>query len=107
MTETRPRERVESIGGAVHERLAVQVERRVQNGADPGATLELPNDSVVLGIPRLVHEMSARGAVLRMDGRHNLVTALRRGGEGQHHVRRGEALRVDQIVACALAEDAR
>src|SRR5688572_33034139 len=73
MTETRPRERVESIGGAVHERLAVQVERRVQNGADPGATLELPNDPVVLGIPRLVHEMSARGAVLRMDGRHNLV----------------------------------
>src|SRR5215470_18090052 len=100
-------ERVDGVLGRAHERLAVQVERRVEDRADPGAALELPDDLVVAGVPRLVEDVGARGAVLRVDGRDDLVPSLRVGREREHHVRRGQALRIREIVGLALAQDRR
>src|SRR6266478_7040431 len=104
MREPRALERVHRVLGRADERLAVEVERGVEHGADPRAPLELTNDAVIAGVPRLVEDVGARRAVLRMDRRDDLVAALRVGRKGQHHVRRGKALRVQKIVALALAQ---
>src|SRR5262245_33140575 len=79
MWQPRALERIDGVLGRAHERLAVQVERRVEDGADPGATLELPDDLVVAGVPRLVEDVGARRAVLGVDRRDDLVAALRVG----------------------------
>src|SRR5437879_6334376 len=104
MREPRALERVHRVLGRAHEWLAVEVERGIEHGADSRPALELADDAVVARVPRLVEEVGARRALLRMDRGDSLVTPLRVGRERQHHIRRGEALRVQEIVALALAQ---
>src|SRR5436309_585648 len=52
--QPRALEGVDGVGRRADQRLAVQVERGVEHGADAGAALELADHSVVAGIPALV-----------------------------------------------------
>src|SRR6266705_4272610 len=90
MRKSRTLEGVHRVLGRADERLAVEVERGIEHGADPRPALELTDDAIVGGVPHLVEDVSARGTVLRMEGRDQLVTPLRIRRERQHHVRRGE-----------------
>src|SRR2546428_5231268 len=99
MREPRALERFHRVLGRAHERLAVEVERGVEHGADSRPALELAGDAGGARGPRLVEGVGARRAILRMERRDDLVTPLRVGRERQHHVRRSEALRVQEIVA--------
>src|SRR5215813_12819937 len=67
MRQPRALEGVHGIFGRADEWLAVQIERRVEHGADSRPPLELANDAVVRRIPRLVEDVGARRPVLRMD----------------------------------------
>ena len=107
MGQPRALERVDGVLGRAHERLAVEVERRVQHGADAGAPLELAQDAVVRRVPRLVHEMGARGGVVWMQRGGDLVAALGIGRERQHHVGRRQPLGIDHVVVLALTQDRR
>ena len=59
---------------------------------------------MVAGVPGLVQDLGTRRTVVRMHGGRELVAALGAGGEGQHHVGRGQALGIDEVVALALAQ---
>jgi len=107
MRKSRTLEGVHRVLGRADERLAVEVERGIEHGTDPRPALELTDDAIVGGVPHLVEDMSARGTVLRMEGRDQLVTPLRIRRERQHHVRRGEPLGIHEIVGLTLAKHRR
>src|SRR6266550_4036463 len=81
MRQPRALERVDRILGRAHQRLAVEVERGVEHGADPRPALELTDDPVVGGVPGLVEDVGARRGILRMDRRDDLVAPLGVGRE--------------------------
>src|SRR5712671_4714797 len=60
MRQPRTLERVHRVLGRADERLAVKIERGVEHGADSRPALELADDTVVTGVPRLVEDVGAR-----------------------------------------------
>src|SRR6266540_2536233 len=74
--QPRALEGVDGVGGGADQRLAMQVERRVQDSAGAGPALELADHSVVAGVPGLVDDVGAGGAILWMHGSDDLVAPL-------------------------------
>src|SRR5215469_6488393 len=90
-----------------HDRLAVQVERSVENGAATGQALEMADHRMVVGVRRRGDDLWPDRAVLRMRARDDLVERSRADRRRERHERVVDPFRRLEIALRPFRLDAR